>query len=63
MPEQMCFQPGDPLLHFAMLYDFVDGIPCANAIVPKLEKREDKEMPTCKQATPGDLCPPLPLEP
>ena len=66
--EHIPLQDGDPLHHFARLYDFVDQKECKDAIVPVFRKRPDVEFepepkaPKVHRApskTPGDLCPPL----
>jgi hypothetical protein len=56
----IAFEKDDPLPHFAMLYDF-SNIPCKDAVVPTLEEREGYKIPEKKNASPGDLCPPLML--
>jgi hypothetical protein len=50
--------PGMALPHFTRLFDFVDGSTCTSAAAPTYEKRTDLD----GFDTPGDLCPPIPLD-
>jgi hypothetical protein len=50
---------GYKLMHFGMLYDFVDKMKCDQAVVPAYELRTDLTLDGWP--TPGDLCPPLAL--
>ncbi len=56
------FMPGTHLPHFAPLYEFVYGAVCNTSVIPYWEPRPDVALPNPDQASPGDLCPPMPLD-
>jgi hypothetical protein len=51
-------RPGDSLPHYKRMFDFVKDSSCTQAQAPIYEKRTDLD----GSDTPGDLCPPLPLD-